>query len=256
MSQASLRRRFASGEPLYTSWMALPGALQADVVSRSAFEAMTIDMQHGLMGFSEMVALVNVSLSHQKPVLLRVPLEGWGLIGRALDVGVQGIIMPMVNSTADAERLVRMTKYPPEGTRSWGSYASVSYPEFSPADYLKNANAISMAFAMVETREALDAVDAICATPGLDGVFVGPSDLSISLSGGRSNDSQVKETQDALKAILNAAKKARIVAGIYCGGAELAQRYAGMGFSYLPIGSDANYLASGIGTFLTGIRQG
>lgn len=236
--------------------MTLPGSLQADVIARSEFEATTIDMQHGPIDFSEMVSLVKVSISHSKAAIVRVPLEDWGLIGRALDVGAQGVIMPMVNTPEDAKRLVAMTKYPPEGTRSWGTYATVSHPELSPSEYLKNANAISMAFAMVETRQALDAVDAICSTPGLDGVFVGPSDLAISLSNGKSNDSQVKETQDALKGIVAAAKKARIVAGIYCTTADLAIRYAALGFTYLPLGSDSSYLAQGANLLLSGLRKG
>lgn len=256
MAQVSLRKRLVSGEPLYTSWISLPGVLQAEILARSPFEATLIDMQHGLMGFAEMVSLTNVSLAHAKPVILRVPLEGWGLVGRALDVGAQGIVMPMVNTVEDARRLVTMTKYPPEGLRSWGSYATVSHPEFSPSEYLRNANAISMAFAMVETRESLNIVDDICSTAGLDGVFVGPSDLSISLSGGKSNDSQVRETQEALKVIVTAAKRAKIAAGIYCATPELARRYAAMGFSLLPIGSDAMYLAKGIEFYLAGVRNG
>jgi 4-hydroxy-2-oxoheptanedioate aldolase len=245
-----LRLKLSGGEPLFSSWIGFPGVQQASVMARAPFEAMTIDMQHGLMDFGEAVSLVQVALAHQKPPIVRVPLDGFGIAGRFLDVGALGIVMPMVNTPEDARRLVSYIKYPPLGARSWGSYAATSISGMAPAEYLQKANGMVMAFAMVETRQALEAVEDICATPGLDGVFVGPSDLSISLTDGKSNDTQLAETQKAIAAIASAAKKAQIVSGIYCGSMALARSYASLGYSYLPVGSDANYLARGIEQFL------
>lgn len=223
---------------------------QASVITRAPFGAFTVDMQHGLMDFGEAVSLVQIALAQGKPPIVRVPLEGWGIAGRFLDVGAQGIIMPMVNTPEDARRLVAATKYPPVGSRSWGSYAATTISGMSPSDYLQKANGIVMAFAMVETRQALDAVDEICSTPGLDGVFVGPSDLSISLSNGKSNDTQLDETQEAIAAIAAAAKRVKIVSGIYCASMALARKYAGLGYRYFPVGSDASYISAGIAQFL------
>jgi 4-hydroxy-2-oxoheptanedioate aldolase len=247
---ASLRQTLNSGEPLYSSWLGFPGVAQASVIARSPLGAMTVDMQHGLMDFGEAVSLVQLALAQGKPPIVRVPLEGWGTAGRFLDVGAQGIIMPMVNTKQDAASLVAATKYPPQGSRSWGSYAASTISGMSPADYLQKANGIVMAFAMVETRQALESVDAICSTPGLDGVFVGPSDLSISLSNGKSNDTQLDETQKAIAAIAAAAKRANIVSGIYCANMALARKYAGLGYRYFPVGSDASYISAGIAHFL------
>lgn len=252
MAVPSLRQKFTSGEPVYSSWIGFPGVAQATVMARSSFGAMTIDMQHGLMDFGEAVSLAQVALAHETPPIVRVPLEAWGIAGRFLDVGVQGIVMPMVNTPQDAKQLVSFTKYPPAGTRSWGSYAATTISGMAPSEYLQKANSIVMAFAMVETRQALEAVDAICSTPGLDGVFVGPSDLSISLSNGKSNETQLQETQKAIGAIAAAAKKANVICGIYCANMALARKYSSMGYKYLPIGSDANYLASGVEQFLKG----
>ncbi|HEY7748670.1 MAG TPA: aldolase/citrate lyase family protein [Aestuariivirgaceae bacterium] len=215
-------------------------------MARSEFGAVAIDMQHGLMDFGEAVSLVQVALAYEKAPIVRVPLEGWGTAGRLLDVGAQGIVMPMVNTPQDARRLVSFTKYPPVGERSWGSYAATSISGMAPSEYLQKANNIVMAFAMVETRQALEAVDAICATAGLDGVFVGPSDLSISLTNGRSNDTQLDETQQAIGTIAKAAKKANIICGIYCANMALARRYLSLGYTYFPVGSDAVYLGRGI----------
>lgn len=250
MAVPSLREALSSGEPLYSSWLGFAGVSQASVITRAPFGAFTVDMQHGLMDFGEAVSLVQIALAQGKPPIVRVPLEGWGIAGRFLDVGAQGIIMPMVNTPEDARRLVAATKYPPVGSRSWGSYAATTISGMSPSDYLQKANGIVMAFAMVETRQALDAVDEICSTPGLDGVFVGPSDLSISLSNGKSNDTQVDETQEAIAAIAAAAKRVKIVSGIYCASMALARKYAGLGYRYFPVGSDASYISAGIAQFL------
>lgn len=250
MTIPSLRQALSSGQPLYSSWLGFAGVAQASVITRSPFGAFTVDMQHGLMDFGEAVSLVQLALAQGKPPIARVPLEGWGIAGRFLDVGAQGIIMPMVNTPEDARRLVAATKYPPLGSRSWGSYAATTISGMSPADYLQKANGIVMAFAMVETRQALESVKAICSTPGLDGVFVGPSDLSISLSSGKSNDTQLSETQEAIAAIAAAAKQANIVSGIYCANMTLARKYAGLGYRYFPVGSDASYISAGIAQFL------
>jgi 4-hydroxy-2-oxoheptanedioate aldolase len=246
----SLREALSSGQPLYSSWLGFAGIAQASVITRSPFGAFAVDMQHGLMDFGEAVSLVQIALAQGKPPIVRVPLEGWGTAGRFLDVGAQGIIMPMVNTPEDARRLAAATKYPPVGSRSWGSYAATTISGMSPSDYLQKANGIVMAFAMVETRQALDAVDEICSTPGIDGVFVGPSDLSISLTNGKSNDTQLDETQEAIAAIAAAAKRANIVSGIYCANMGLARKYAGLGYRFFPVGSDANYISAGIAQFL------
>ena len=250
MAIPSLRQALSSGEPLYSSWLGFPGVSQASVITRSPFGAFTVDMQHGLMDFGEAVSLVQLALAHGKPPIVRVPLEAWGIAGRFLDVGAQGIIMPMVNTPDDARRFVAATKYPPLGSRSWGSYAATTISGMSPSDYLQKANGIVMAIAMVETRQALESVEAICSTPGLDGVFVGPSDLSISLSNGKSNDTQLDETQDAIAAIALAAKRANLVSGIYCANMALARKYTALGYRYFPVGSDANYISTGIAQFL------
>jgi 4-hydroxy-2-oxoheptanedioate aldolase len=248
----SLRERLNSGEPLYSAWIGFAGVSQASVMARAPFGTITIDMQHGLMDFGQAVSLVETAMAHQKTAIVRVPMEGWGIAGRFLDVGAQGIIMPMVNTPEDAKRLVAFTKYPPQGSRSWGSYAATAISGMAPSEYLQKANGIVTAIAMVETRQALQSVDAICSTPGLDGVFVGPSDLSISLTNGRSNDTQLDETQKAIAAIAAAAKKAKIICGIYCANMSLARKYSEHGYRYFPVGSDANYLSAGIEHFLKG----
>ncbi|MDP9139025.1 MAG: aldolase/citrate lyase family protein [Pseudomonadota bacterium] len=243
MSGETLRQRLASGKPLLSSWIGFPGSHQGEVIARSPFDAMTIDMQHGLMGFEEMAKLVAAAIRARKPVAVRVPLESFGLVGRALDTGADAVIMPMVNSMQEAERLVALAKYPPAGSRSWGAYGALLATGLSSQQYLERANRLSAAWAMIETREALACADAICSVAGLDGVFVGPGDLTISLSGGKTVAGKGAETQRAIRDIARAAQRAGVPAGIFCATPEEARRYAGMGYRFLTIDTDDGLLA-------------
>jgi 4-hydroxy-2-oxoheptanedioate aldolase len=242
-SRKTLRQRLDSGKPVVSSWIGFPGSHQGEVVARSSFDAMTIDMQHGLMGFEEMAKLVAAAIRFDRPAAVRVPLESWGLIGRVLDAGAEAVIMPMVNSRQEAERLVALAKYPPAGSRSWGAYGAMHASGLSSHQYLKQANGLSVALAMIETREALAQADAICSVPGLGGIFVGPSDLTISLSGGKTATGNRAEAQRAILDIARAARRAGVPAGIFCATPEDAQRYAGMGYRFLTIDTDEGLLA-------------
>jgi 4-hydroxy-2-oxoheptanedioate aldolase len=243
LNRKTLRERLVSGKPTLSSWISFPGSHQGEVVARSSFDAMTIDMQHGLMGFEEMVKLVAAAIRFGKPAAVRLPLESWGLVGRALDAGAEAVIMPMVNSEQEAKRLVALAKYPPAGSRSWGAYGAMLASGLSSQQYLKQANGRSAALAMIETREALARADAICSVPGLDGIFVGPGDLTISLSGGKTAAGNRAETQRAIQDIARAAGRAGVPAGIFCATPEDARRYAGMGYRFLTIDTDEGLLA-------------
>lgn len=119
-----------------------------------------------------------------KPALARIPVGDFASASRLLDAGASGIIAPMINSAEDAQAFVKATKYPPLGERSWGPSLALNHTGLSADDYLKNANALTVAIAMVETRAALEAIDDILGVAGIDGIFIGPSDLSIALSNG------------------------------------------------------------------------
>ena len=165
--------------------------------------------------------------------MVRVLWNEPGLIGQALDAGAAAVIVPMVNSKAQAEALVKAAKYPPLGMRSWGGYAAVQTYGMSPADYLQKANTITLVFAMIETQAALDAVEEIAATPGLDGLFVGPNDLSIALSKGAGIDKTAKHTLEAMKSVAAAAQKNNLVAGAFAGTADVIKTYAAMGYTFM-----------------------
>lgn len=240
-----LRARLAKPEPFYFSWMTLPGAIVAGQVARLPYEGVCIDMQHGLAGFTDVASMSPSITQTGKPLILRILWNDPGLIGQALDAGASIVIAPMVNTQAQAHALVKAAKYAPQGMRSWGGYAAVQAAGVVPADYLKEANSRTMIFAMIETEEALGNLDAIAATPGLDGLFVGPNDLSISLGFGLGKDLKIPKLEAAIKSIAAAAKKNRLVPGAFAGSPESCAFFAGHGFRFLAAATDVGLLAAG-----------
>jgi 4-hydroxy-2-oxoheptanedioate aldolase len=240
-----LRARLAKRDPFYFSWMTLPGAIVAGQVARLPYEAVCVDMQHGLSGFTDVAAMAPAVSASGKPLILRILWNDPGLVGQALDAGASAVIAPMVNTPSQAQALVRAAKYAPAGMRSWGGYAAVQAAGLVPADYLKEANRRTLIFAMIETEEALGHLDAIAATPGLDGLFVGPNDLSISLGFGLGKDLKIPKIEDSIKAIAAAAHKNNLVPGAFGGSPENCAYFAGHGFKFIAAATDVGLLAAG-----------
>jgi 4-hydroxy-2-oxoheptanedioate aldolase len=162
-------------------------------------------------------------------------------------MGAEGIIAPMINTVEDAKKFVAVAKFPPMGERSWGPNRAMMLGDFADQKaYLRDANERTVTIAMVETRTALSNIDAIAATPGIDVLFVGPSDLSITMSNGAVLDPVSREVETALDTIVAAAKKVGKVAGLYCANAERAVKMSKRGFGYLAVGSDLGFFRDGI----------
>ncbi len=155
----------------------------------------------------------------------------------------------MINTRAHAETLVRAAKYPPIGARSWGGYTALQASGLTPAEYLREANRMTVVFAMIETVEALANVEEIAATPGLDGLFVGPSDLSITLSRGAGIDRLGAGTLQAMEKVSAAASKNGLVAGAFAGNAEAIKAYTKIGFSFFAAALDVDLLHWGAAAF-------
>jgi len=240
-----LRVRLEKPEPFYFSWMTLPGAIVAGQVARLPYEAVCVDMQHGLSGFTDVAAMSPAITASGKPLVLRILWNDPGLVGQALDAGASAVIAPMVNTKAEAQALVRAAKYAPTGGRSWGGYAAVQAAGLVPADYLKEANRRTLIFAMIETEEALGNLDQIAATPGLDGLFVGPNDLSISLGFGLGKDLKIPKLEAAIKSIAAAARKNKLVPGAFGGSPEACAYFVGHGFKFIAAATDVGLLTAG-----------
>ena len=242
----SLARRLAAGETVFTGWCALPAPIVAETLAREGFNTVTVDQQHGLWDTAEMAAgIAAIRLGGAAPVV-RIPLGSFAQASRALDLGAEGIIAPMINTVADAKAFVGAAKFPPLGERSWGPTRAMTLAGISdPKLYLREANANIVTLAMIETRTAMSNLDAIAAVPGIDVLFVGPSDLSIGLTDATELDPHSATVEAALDKIVAACAKANKIAGLYCANAERAVACAKRGIRFLAVGSDLTFLRNG-----------
>src|SRR5437868_3306903 len=190
----SLAARLRAGEIIHSGWCGLPYPIVAELVGREGFPAVTLDGQHGLWDIASMVsAIAQLRLAGTAPIV-RVPVAEFATVSRALDFGAEGIIAPMINTPADARAYVAFAKFPPVGERSWGPHRATTLANMPDQKvYLRDANELTVTFAMIETQTALDNLDAIAATPGIDALFLGPADLSIALSKGGNVDPMAGE---------------------------------------------------------------
>jgi 4-hydroxy-2-oxoheptanedioate aldolase len=224
---------------VFSAWCGVNEPQVAEALAREDFDAVTLDMQHGsfdLVGAAR--AILSVALAG-KPTVVRVGVGDFASASRIADAGAAGVIAPMINSAADARLFAEYMKFPPLGRRSWGPRACGPLSGFVGPAYLHEANAITLAIAMIETREALAALDDILATPGIDGVFVGPSDLSIALSVGGVVEPRGAAVEAALTQIADAARKAGKFAGLFCFDGAQAKAARARGIAFTSISTDA-----------------
>lgn len=255
MASRTLKSRLKAGETLFCSWISTSEPQNASVTVAAGFDAVTIDMQHGVAGTETMSAMV-AAIAHEGALpIVRVPLFDAGLAGTALDSGAQGIIAPMINSVKDAEWLVEAVKFPPVGERSWGPDRACRLYGMTTDEMLATANDWIMAIPMIETVEAMAAMDDIMTVPGIDAVFVGPSDLSISLANGARVGPAAQEALDACEKIAKTAEKHGLPAAIFAVTPELARIYQEMGFRLIVPASDLMMLKSGAQSLLDEIRM-
>jgi 4-hydroxy-2-oxoheptanedioate aldolase len=252
---ASLAERLRAGSPAFTAWCGIPEPAVAGLLAREEFDAVTLDMQHGAMDFAAALRAVPLVAAAGKPAIVRIPVGEFATASRLLDAGVSAVIAPMVNTIADARRFAAAMKYPPMGERSWGPHAAVALSGLTPNGYFAQANGFSVAFAMVETREALAIVDDILAEPGIDGIFIGPSDLSIALSNGAEVDPMSGEVAKALQHALTRTRAADKRIAVYAHSGERAAELAAMGFDLIAIASDTGFLKAGAQAALKAARS-
>ncbi len=235
---ANLSSRLRAGEKLFMSWCGMNDAAAAEASARENFDAALIDMQHGMVDFMTAVHSIALVGLAGKPTLVRVPVGDFATASRMLDAGAAGIVAPMINSAADAKKFASFAKFPPIGERSWGPQRAGALAGVDGVAYLKQANDIHVAIAMIETREALAALDSILDTPGIDGVFVGPSDLSIALTNGATVDAQHPEVEKALDHIAARCKAKGKTAGLFCMTGARAKEMAARGFNLCSVSTD------------------
>lgn len=245
LTNPSFADRLKDGSPVLAAWCGLPEPAVPALLAREAFDAVVLDMQHGAIDFAPALRAIPLIAAAGKPAVVRIPVGDFSAASRFLDAGVSGVIAPMINTLEDARRFAAFMKFPPVGERSWGPHGALALSGLQPADYFGAANDFSVSFAMVETREALAIVDEILAVPGIDGIFIGPSDLSIALSQGRQMNPASREVGEALDHALARVRAAGKLAGVYAASGERAAELARKGFDLVSIASDISLLRAG-----------
>jgi 4-hydroxy-2-oxoheptanedioate aldolase len=248
-----LRQLWSEGQAALNGWLALPNAFAAETMAHQGWDCLTVDMQHGVVDYQAMVGMLQAISTTPVVPIVRVPWLEPGVLMKALDAGAYGVICPMVNTREDAQKLVAWTHYAPHGVRSFGPVRALLY---GGSDYPQHADDTIVVFAMIETAQALDNLDAILSVEGLDAVYIGPSDLALSLGCPPNMDDPAPAVRQAIAHVLERAQAHGVVAGIHSFGPQAALERVGMGFRFVTIGSDARFIAAGAQQAVSAMRQG
>ena len=250
-----LAQRLRAGETLFMSWCGIPDPSIPEDLVREGFDASLLDMQHGAITVESAISgIAHVGLAGH-PALVRIPVGEFATASRMLDAGAAGIVAPMINSVADARQLAAFTKFPPLGERSWGPRRALALANVTSDEYFVQANAMHLTIAMIETREALAALDDILGVPGIDGVLVGPSDLSITLSGGAGVNAQHPLVEAALDHIAARCAALGKVACAFCMTGARGNALAKRGFRLMSLSTDSALLRIGAKMELADARK-
>ncbi|MGP0032135.1 MAG: HpcH/HpaI aldolase family protein [Acidimicrobiales bacterium] len=250
MRHNSLRAMWDEGGAALGGWLTVPSGFSAEIMAHSGFDWVCVDMQHGLIDYTQMAQMLQGISSTETVPLVRVPWNEPGIIGKSLDAGAWGVIVPMVNSRDEAEAAVAACRYAPEGHRSYGPLRANYY---AGTGYFDRANREVLCIVMVETRRAIDHVDEILSVPGVDAVYIGPADLSVTLGLAPAPDHPDPRFTDALERVLDAARRHGVIPGI-AGNADTAVKRLGQGFRMVEVASDARLLGVGAGRALQQVR--
>jgi 4-hydroxy-2-oxoheptanedioate aldolase len=238
-------------KPVFNAWTGLGSPLCVEIAADAGWHSVLIDQQHGAGGPSELQACLTAAKAAGVPAMVRVAQLDYGLIGRALDAGAQGVMVPMIETPEDAARLVHYTKYPPLGGRSLGPYRARFLVE---GDYFAAANSWTIACAQIETARAAGNIDAICATPGFDMICIGPNDLAISLSRGQDRNIKSPKMLETIEHIRARAAAHGVITFIYAGDRDYAKHMIATGWQVITINSDVHWIAAAARDLLASIR--
>ena len=240
MRENTALRAWRDGKTTIGGWLQLANAHTAESLAALGFDWLCIDMQHGLIDYSDLTYMLPaISTGHSIP-LVRVPWNEPYEIMKALDAGAYGVIVPMVNNRAEAEQAIQACRYPPDGLRSFGPIRAAQY---GGAGYADEANGEIACIAMIETREALDNLEEIISTPGLDAVYIGPSDLALALGLRPVGDFDEPTHIEAVNRIFETCRAHNVATGIHTSAMKYTQRYVEQGFQFVTLGADSGWMA-------------
>ncbi len=251
MRENTVKRAWREGKVTYGAWLSIPSAFSAEVMAHQGFDWLCIDMQHGVIDYGVAVTMLQAISTTQTIPFVRVPWNEPGIIGKVLDAGAYGAIIPMVNSRREAEAAVGACRYAPNGSRSYGPIRAAYY---AGGDYARYANQEIACIPMIETATAVQQLEEILAVPGIDAVYVGPADLSLTLGLPPAMDHDDESFQQARLAIVEACRRRGITAGIHAS-AALAPKHEEAGYRMITISSDIGSLAGGAARDLRSVRE-
>lgn len=232
-------------------WAAIPAAFSAELLALAGPDYVCVDQQHGLIDYPAMLPMLAAIESRGVLPITRVPANDAWLIGKALDAGAMGVIVPMVSTAEEAARAAAACRYPPAGIRSFGPTRAALALGTSKARELERV----LCVVMVETEAGVRNVDAIASTPGVDAIYIGPADLALGLGLQPGADVPDPRHREAIEIIRVACERAGIVAGIHCESGEPAARYLEAGFRLVTVGKDSTMLQASARRFLATARE-
>jgi 4-hydroxy-2-oxoheptanedioate aldolase len=235
------KQTMLKGKPAFGYGLALGSPLNAELLSNCGIDFLLLDRQHGSWGDDSTIAALIAMASGSAIPMARVARNNYTLIGRLLDEGMLGIIVPMVHTAKDAQAVASACRFPPAGERSWGWGRARAYG----ADYPQWIDEQLFVAVQIESAQAVENAEAIMATPGIDGCWLGPSDLSLSMGFSPGEMDQREEHARALEKVVQACRNTGKIPGIAGRSIQDAVRRAGQGFQFITAGSDAGFILSG-----------
>ena len=242
------------GKPAINGWCGIGNPFTAEIMAAQGYDSITVDWQHGALDYGDLLPMFQAIRASGVTPMARVPWLEPGAIMKALDAGAMGIVCPMVNTRDDAEALVSYMRYPPQGTRSFGPTRA----GFAMPGYGVQANDAVLALAMIETAEGVENLDAIAATPGLDGLYIGPADLTLGTQQGRlppGFDREEPEMVEIIRRIADACKANGLMACLHCGTPDYAAKAVEWGFDLFTVSADARLLAAAANASVVRFRE-
>ena len=240
MRKNKLKKIFKEGKAAINGWIEIPSSYSAETMAHQGWDSLTIDMQHGAISQFDVLQIFQAISTTDVVPMARLNWNEPGQIMKVLDYGAYGIICPMVSNREQAEKFVQACLYPPKGYRSFGPTRGFMY---GGSDYVDHANDEILKIAMIETKQALQELDKIMSTKGIDGVYIGPADLSLAIGEKPGFDKpEGHPTYEQMLNILTHAKKHNLIAGIHNATPEYAKKMIDLGFQIVTVGSDKIFM--------------
>ena len=243
---------YNENKAIINGWLHLPNSFIAESFGKMGWDSITIDMQHGQNDYQSSIAILQSLQNSKSTPMVRVPWVEPGIIMKMLDLGVLGIIAPMINNKKQCEEFVSYCYYPDKGQRSFGPMrAQLHYGK----EYFKEANDNVLSFAMIETEEAVNNIDEILSVPELSGVYIGPADMSSSYGLTPKFDVEEKIILKNLEMIVEKTKKYKKISGIHNGSTKYAKKMLKMGFNLVTILSEYRIMSDAAQSIVNEMKE-